>query len=115
MSKHYTLMNTTGAMLCFNLDTTDERGKRNALILMDRERSRPLTEAELASREVQKLLAGGDLRDVTGLEASRAAPAGRLRRPEPASPAPAAETRRVRQPRPEETPAPASDEDGGTS
>jgi len=108
---NHTLMNTTGAMLCINLDTTDERGKRDALILMDRERSRPLTDAELASREVQKLLAAGELRDVTGLEASRAAPAGRLKRPEPA---PAEATRRIRRPPAEDTPAPAADPDGGT-
>jgi hypothetical protein len=85
MSNHI-LMNTSGAMLCVNLDTTDEKGRRQALILHDRERSRPLTADEHASSEVQKLLARGDLRDVTGIDASRGAPAGRLRRPAPAAP-----------------------------
>jgi hypothetical protein len=97
------LMNTSGAMLCVNLDTTDEKGRRQALILHDRERSRSLSDAELASSEVQKLLARGDLRDMTGFEASRAAPAGRLRRPEPAAP-PAARA----------TPPPPVDDDGDT-
>jgi hypothetical protein len=70
---HYTVMNASGAMLCVNLDTKDERGRRAALTLMARERSRPLTEPEFASSEVQKLLATGDLRDMTLLEANRSA------------------------------------------
>lgn len=106
------LMNTSGAMLCMNLDSTDENGRREALILHDRERSRGLTDEELASREVQKLLARGDLRDVTGLDARRAAPAGRLRRPKPPAPEATAETRRVRR-RPVEEPAPPAEDGPG--
>jgi hypothetical protein len=113
MSSHI-LMNTSGAMLCVNLDTTDEQGRRLALILHDRERSRPLGDAELASSEVQKLLARGDLRDVTNLDATRPAPAGRLRRPEAAVAEPAGEPRRTRRRR-EEPAAPTPDGgDGGT-
>ena len=87
--QRYTLMNATGAMLCANLDTMDEKGRRAALILMDRERTRELTEEEYRSREVQKLLRKGDLKDVSAIDERRKAAAegaprgGRLRMPEP--------------------------------
>lgn len=97
MTMPYTLLNATGAMLCMNLDTVDEKGRRVALILMDREKTRALTEEEYRSREVQKLVARGDLKDVSAIEARRkAAPeGGRLRMP--ARPADT-ETRRLTRP-----------------
>ena len=84
----YTLMNATGSMLCVNLDCVDEKGRRAALILMDRERTRELTECEYRSREVQKLLRKGDLKDVSVIEERRKAAAeaaprgGRLKMPD---------------------------------
>jgi hypothetical protein len=101
----YTLLNATGAMLCVNLDTIDEKGRRVALILMDREKTRELTEGEYRSREVLKLVARGDLKDVSAIEqrrkaAAEATPAGgRLRMPERPAPRPAdTETRRLTRP-----------------
>jgi len=101
MTMSYTLMNSTGAMLCVNLDTVDEKGRRVALILMDREKTRELSDEEYRSREVQKLVARGDLKDVSAIEARRkaaaeAAPAGgRLRMPPRAADT---ETRRLTRP-----------------
>ena len=80
------VMNTSGGMLTVNLNSFDDRGRRNAIILKDRERSRPLTGEEMRSREVVKLLATHDLCDVSRLEASRPKGGGRLKPVAKASP-----------------------------
>ena len=52
-------------MGAYNLPTTDAKGKRQSIILSRGEVSRPLTEDEFNSREIQKGIENRDLIDVT--------------------------------------------------
>jgi hypothetical protein len=52
-------------MGCYNLPTTDSKGRKQSLMLSRNEVSRPLTEAEFNSAEIQKAIAGRELMDVT--------------------------------------------------
>lgn len=51
---------------CYNLPTKDGKGRRLSLILSRGDKSRPLTEAEFQSPEIQKALKSRDLIDWTG-------------------------------------------------
>ena len=64
MSKYY-VKSVAQMMRCYNLPTVDENKRRMSLILTRGEVSRPLTEEEYKSPEVQKGLSTRDLLDVS--------------------------------------------------
>ena len=64
MAKYYVKSN--GQMMgSYNLPTVDAKGRRLSLIITRNEISRPLTEAEFNSREIQKGIDNRDLIDVS--------------------------------------------------
>jgi hypothetical protein len=64
MAKSY-VKSSAQMMRAYNLPTVDDKGRRMSIHLSRGEVSRPLTEAEMGSAEIQKGLAARDLLDVT--------------------------------------------------
>jgi hypothetical protein len=67
MAKNYYVKNVTKTQACFNLSSTDEKGMKLSLILSPREISRPLSETEFQSSEIQKAIGKRGLVDATAL------------------------------------------------
>ena len=65
MSTEFYVRNAASMMRCYNLPTVSTSGKRLSLILGRKEVSRPLTQDEFDSMEVQKGLQKRELLDVT--------------------------------------------------
>jgi hypothetical protein len=65
MAKKFYVKSAAQMMGAYNLPTVDEKGRKLSLIISRNEVSRPLTEEEFNSREIQKGISGRDLVDVT--------------------------------------------------
>lgn len=61
----YFVKSVAQSMVSYNLPTVNDKGRRMSLIMSRNDVSRPLTEAEFNSPEIQKGLANRELVDVT--------------------------------------------------